>query len=417
MKKSGRWISVFTSAILLSLSVILASCSDLPPGDASSPGIQEEVPAGRTSADEIPDTSSGSEAGSAGNGSGEGAAGPGSGGESDITFSEESAGGSEQTAEEALSPEKVEEIVHSFEEAVFVPDLVSSGSPYIVLNDNIPFFAKENLPTESFEYYSDLDDLGRCGIACANIGQDIMPVEERGNIGQIKPSGWHTIKYDIIDGIYLYNRCHLIAYELSGENANEKNLITGTRYMNIYGMLPFENMVADYVKETNNHVLYRVVPVFAEENDLLAYGVIMEGWSVEDGGEGICYNVFVFNVQPGILIDYATGESSLADTGSAPDSGNGTEDAPQNPGDENSQVPDASQNSGDKSSPEGDDTDGAQADAPRGTAYILNTNTKKFHYPDCSSVKQMAEKNKQEYTGSREDVISMGYDACKRCKP
>lgn len=445
MKKSRRWISVFTSALLLSLCLTLSSCSELPGGDTSSPGIQEEISAGSIPSEETSSPSSVPEAEPAGNGTNEEAANRGSGGEPATDASEESGGESAGTAEESLSSEKLEEIVHSFEEGVFVPDIVYSGSPYLVLNNNIPFFTKENLPAESFEYYSDLDGLGRCGIACANIGKDIMPEEERGNIGQIKPSGWHTVKCDIIDGIYLYNRCHLIAYELSGENANEKNLITGTRYMNIAGMLPFENKVADYVKETDNHVLYRVAPVYAAEDDLLAYGVIMEGWSVEDDGEGICYNVFVFNVQPGIRIDYATGESGLAETGSAPDSGGGTPDASQNPvggnpqspgyppdstggttqipdasqnpADGTTQTPDASQNPADEDSQDGNDTDGDQADAPRGTTYILNTNTKKFHYPDCSSVKQMAEKNKWEYTGSREDVVSMGYDACKRCKP
>ena len=178
------------------------------------------------------------------------------------------------------------------------------------MNDNIPFFTKANLPTESFEYYSDLDELGRCGVACANVGRDIMPTEDRGDIGQIKPSGWQTVKYDNVDGKYLYNRCHLVGYQLSGENANEKNLITGTRYLNVQGMLPFENMIADYVKETGNHVLYRVAPIF-DDDDLLAYGVLMEGWSVEDEGDGICFNVFVYNVQPDIVINYEIGRAHV----------------------------------------------------------------------------------------------------------
>ena len=163
---------------------------------------------------------------------------------------------------------------------------------------------------ESYETYSPLDELGRCGVAQANIGLDLMPTEKRGSIGQVKPSGWQTVKYDIVDGKYLYNRCHLIGYQLSGENANRENLITGTRYMNVEGMLPFENMVADYVKETENHVLYRVTPVF-EGSELVARGVQIEALSVEDNGDGICFNVFVFNVQPGIVIDYATGDSHL----------------------------------------------------------------------------------------------------------
>lgn len=185
-----------------------------------------------------------------------------------------------------------------------------SGEPYIVIEDNQPDFPEEDLTDASFESYHELDDLGRCGAAYANIGQDLMPTEKRGSIGQVKPTGWHTVKYDIVDGKYLYNRCHLIGYQLTAENANEKNLITGTRYMNTEGMLPFENMVADYVKETGGHVLYRVTPVFLED-DLLVEGVQMEGYSVEDEGDGICFNVFVYNVQPGIRIDYKTGESSL----------------------------------------------------------------------------------------------------------
>lgn len=183
-----------------------------------------------------------------------------------------------------------------------------SGEPYVVLQDNWPDFDAGDLTTEPFEFYSELDSLGRCGVAYANICLEIMPTEERGDIGQVKPSGWQTVKYDCVDGKYLYNRCHLIGYQLAGENANKQNLITGTRYMNVEGMLPFENMVDDYVEETENHVLYRVTPIF-EGTNLVASGVHMEAFSVEDEGEGICFNVFVYNVQPGITIDYATGES------------------------------------------------------------------------------------------------------------
>lgn len=251
-----------------------------------------------------------------------------------------------------------------------------TGEPYVIVNNNVPYFSEEDLVIQSYESYSNLDNLGRCGIACANIGLDIMPTEERGEIGLIKPSGWHTVKYDNVDGKYLYNRCHLIGYQLSGENANEKNLITGTRYMNVDGMLPFENMVADYVKETGNHVLYRVTPVFEGEN-LLASGVLMEAKSVEDKGADLQFCVYVYNVQPGITIDYLTGESSCI------------EDPPVT-----------------QAEPE-----------PQETTYILNTNTKKFHYPNCFSADQMKQKNKQEYTGNREDVILQGYDPCKRCNP
>ena len=183
-----------------------------------------------------------------------------------------------------------------------------ADEPYVVINDNKPEFSKEDYTTESYEYYSELDSLGRCGYAMACIGRDLMPTEERGSLGQRKPSGWQTVNYDFVDGKYLYNRCHLIGFQLSGENANEKNLITGTRYMNTEGMLPFENMIADYVKETGNHVLYRVTPIFDGDN-LVARGVQMEAWSVEDDGEGICFNVYCYNNQPGIVIDYATGKS------------------------------------------------------------------------------------------------------------
>lgn len=183
-----------------------------------------------------------------------------------------------------------------------------SGEPYVVLQGNIPGFDEGDFTTEAFEYYSELDYLGRCGVAYANICLELMPTEPRGEIGQVKPSGWHTVKYDCVDGKYLYNRCHLIGFQLAGENANEKNLITGTRYLNVVGMLPFENMVDNYVEETENHVLYRVTPIFDGEN-LVASGVQMEAWSVEDEGEGLCFNVYVYNVQPGVTIDYATGES------------------------------------------------------------------------------------------------------------
>lgn len=185
-----------------------------------------------------------------------------------------------------------------------------TDEPYVVLNNNEPEFNEEDFTKETFEIYSELDVLGRCGPAFANIGIETMPTEERGEIGQIKPSGWQTIKYDNIDGKYLYNRCHLIGYQLTGENDNEKNLITGTRYMNVEGMLPFENMVADYIETTENHVLYRVTPIFEGEN-LVASGVQMEAKSVEDNGEGICFNVYVYNSQPGIEINYTTGASKL----------------------------------------------------------------------------------------------------------
>lgn len=185
-----------------------------------------------------------------------------------------------------------------------------SNDNYVVLNNNEPNFTESDYTTDSFEHYSKLDSLGRAKVAYANIGVDLMPTEERGSIGQVKPSGWHLVKYDIVNGKYLYNRCHLIGFQLTGENANEKNLITCTRQMNTVGMLEFENKVANYIKSTNNHVLYRVTPIYKDDN-LLASGVVMEAYSVEDSGEGIKFNVFVYNVQDGIDIDYKTGDSKL----------------------------------------------------------------------------------------------------------
>jgi len=182
--------------------------------------------------------------------------------------------------------------------------------PYVVLNNNQPEFTEEDFAKDIFEEYSKLDYLGRCGPAFAKIGMETMPTEERGEIGAVKPSGWQTVKYDNVEGKYLYNRCHLIGYQLTAENANERNLITGTRYMNVQGMLPFENIVAEYVRDTKNHVLYRVTPIFEEEN-LVANGVQIEAKSVEDNGKTICFNVYVYNNQPGITIDYSNGESEL----------------------------------------------------------------------------------------------------------
>ena len=261
-----------------------------------------------------------------------------------------------------------------------------SGKAYIAVNDNNPYFTESDLTTKSFEKYAPLDSLGRCGVAYANVGIDIMPTEKRGSIGIVKPSGWHSIKYENVDGKYLYNRCHLIGYQLSAENANTSNLITGTRYLNIQGMLRFENMVADYVKETKNHVLYRVTPIF-EGNNLLASGVLMEGYSVEDDGAGICYNVYCYNVQPGIKINYATGDSEAED-GSAPYGSSAVVTKPS-----------------------------TQTNHSPRTTYIGNKNTKKFHYPDCSSVDQMKDSNKVYLTGTRDQAIQQGYDSCGRCCP
>ena len=208
-----------------------------------------------------------------------------------------------EDAQSDALPEYLGEGAESIEE---IPEF--SGAAYVAVNGNMPFFLPEEITEESYEYYAELDQLGRCGVTMACIGIDIMPTEDRGEIGSVKPTGWQSVKYDCVEGKYLYNRCHLIGFQLAGENANKRNLITGTRYLNIEGMLPFENLVADYVQETKNHVLYRVTPLFDGDN-LVAHGVLMEGYSVEDEGEGVCFCVYAYNVQPGIIIDYTTGES------------------------------------------------------------------------------------------------------------
>lgn len=278
-----------------------------------------------------------------------------------------------------------------------------SGTPYTEVNGNKPYFTEADLTTQSFETYSELDSLGRCGVAYANVGQDLMPTEPRGEIGAVKPTGWHLVKYDDVDGKYLYNRCHLIAYMLAAENANPQNLITGTRYLNVQGMLPFETKVCDYVKNTGNHVLYRVTPIFDGDN-LLADGVLMEAYSVEDAGEGIQFCVFAYNVQPGIGIDYATGDNWAESSGTYQSTAASV--AVETP------VPQPETDTAVQITPESSAPQESQ-----GITYVLNTNTKKFHYPTCSSVNDMKEKNKQIYTGSREEVINMGYVPCKRCNP
>ena len=191
-----------------------------------------------------------------------------------------------------------------------------AGEPFVMIADGVPTFTEEDLTTESYEYYEELDDLGRCGVTEACVGLDLMPTEHRGSISSVRPTGWVQNQYDWVDGKSLYNRCHLIGHQLSGEDANRQNLITGTRYLNVDGMLPFENMVADYVKETGDHVLYRVTPVF-QGDELVARGVQMEGMSVEDGGESVLFNVYCYNVQPGVEIDYATGDNWAAEEAAA----------------------------------------------------------------------------------------------------
>ena len=281
------------------------------------------------------------------------------------------------------------------------------GKAYVAVNDNIPFFTEEELSNASYETYGELDSLGRCTVCVASVGQNLMPAEERGNIGAVKPTGWHTVKYDFVDGKYLYNRCHLIGYQLTGENANEKNLITGTRYLNIEGMLPFENMVADYVKETDQHVMYRVTPVFEGDN-LLSAGVLMEGKSVEDNGEGVLFCVFAYNVQPGVSIDYATGESA-ADGTIVNDTS--VQEETQQPADNNVQQKETQQPA---------DTNVTQQETSQSAetqTYVLNTNTHKFHKPGCYSVEKIKPENYAEFTGTREEAIAYGYDPCKNCNP
>lgn len=236
--------------------------------------------------------------------------------ESDVTTVQETDTTTTPETEATTTPETDTTTATTTQVPVFsLSDIPAfDGEPYVTINGNVPYFDDSDLTTNSYESYSDLDSLGRCGVCIASIGQDIMPTEERGSIGSVKPTGWQTVKYNgVVDGNYLYNRCHLIGFQLAGENANTKNLITGTRYLNVDGMLPFENMVADYVKETNNHVLYRVTPIF-DGNNLVASGVLMEAKSVEDNGDGILFNVYCYNNQPGVTIDYATGNSSLDGT-------------------------------------------------------------------------------------------------------
>ena len=247
-----------------------------------------------------------------------------------------------------------------------------SGEPFAIIGNNIPRFTQEDFKSESYEFYDDLDASNRCTYTMACIGRDLMPTEDRDNIGMVRPTGWVTAKYDFVDGKYLYNRCHLIGFQLTGENANERNLITGTRYMNVQGMLPFENMVADYIKETGNHVLYRVIPIF-DGNNMLASGVTMEAWSVEDNGEGICFYVYAYNVQPGVEIDYATGESWLA----APVAGEGEEVR----------------------------------------TYVVNTGSGKFHDGSCTQAVSIKSENKESFETTRSQMLAWSFEPAGCCKP
>ena len=256
------------------------------------------------------------------------------------------------------------------------------GKAYVAVNNNEPFFTDSDMTTTAFENYSDLDSLGRCGVAYANICKDIMPTEERGKIGMIKPSGWHTVKYDVIKDRYLYNRCHLIGYQLAGENANPKNLITGTRYLNVEGMLPFENLVADYVNNTGNHVLYRVTPMFSGSN-LVANGVLIEAKSVEDNGGGILFNVYCYNVQPGVGINYENGDSWLDGTTGSTSSGS------------------------DSSAAENSAADSSNSE----TMVHITATGKKYHRAGCRTLK------KSDTEVTLDEAKSMGLSPCGICNP
>ena len=299
---------------------------------------------------------------------------------------------------------------------------------YVEINNGDPFFTENEITDEAFERYSMLDPLGRCGVAIACIGIEIMPTEDRGEIASITPTGWeyggisNNNQYDFVERNYVYNRCHLIGYQLTGENDNERNLITGTRYMNIEGMLPFEDEVADYVEESGNHVMYRVTPIF-NGLDYVARGVLMEGYSVEDNGRGICFCIYAYNVQPGVTIDYFTGvnvksgnplpeidtegdnRNEIAGGGSSNESGEGSDtDSGGSSGssNKNDSFIDSPEHKGDISSCD----------------YIVNINSLKFHLPNASCINdKFKEENRRYYIGTKEELIENGYVACKTCKP
>ena len=273
-----------------------------------------------------------------------------------------------------------------------------SGEPWTRVNGNTPFFTEEEITEQSFEEYGELDALGRCTGAFACVGPDLMPTGARESISEIRPTGWHIVKYDGIDGNFLYNRCHLIAYGLTAENANERNLITGTRYMNTAGMNDFENETIAYIRRTGNHVLYRVTPVF-EGSNLVASGVLMEGLSAEDSGRGIRFCVYAYNVQPDVIINYETGESTGALF-------TGTENIDHSPARQNPSANDAHAGSDDGfTEPASDIT------------YVININSGKFHRPDCSSVREMSQHNRRDVTDTREELTARGFEPCGKCRP
>ena len=317
--------------------------------------------------------------------------------------SEENAGAQATSAEddsaskaEASETQKAGSAV-KYDQSKFISTIPEwKDKPYCEVNGNVPDFAADEIWTSTQESLDPLDSLGRCGTANSCIGVDGMPDQPRGNISEIHPSGWHSDSYDNVEGGKLYNRCHLIAHKLSGDDAVARNLITGTGYMNRQGMLPFEDQIEEYVKSTRNHVMYRVTPCFAGD-ELVARGVHMQAISVEDKGKGLAFNVYCYNVQPGIEIDYLTGDNKLEGEAKEP------EDAKQ-----------LTENSGNAGIADQTEED---TQASPVLTYVLNTNTRKFHYPDCNSVKQMKDKNKSEVEGTRDEVIAMGYDPCGNCHP
>lgn len=279
-----------------------------------------------------------------------------------------------------------------------------SGTAYAVMNGNEPYFSENEMSNVSYQEFTELDSLGRCGIAKASVGKDIMPTEKRGEIGMVKPSGWHQNKYDSIKDFdnapgYIYNRCHLIGYQLTGQNANEKNLITGTRYLNVTGMLPFENEVAEYVEETGNHVEYHVTPVFVDD-ELLSRGVLMEAESVEDNGAGVKFNVFCYNVEPGIDIDYKTGENWLSESVETQETEETVETA-------------AETEAAESTYPELLKVTGELSDY----RLIVNINSHRIHSPDCKNAAKISEKNRRGYNGSIDDLLNAGYKKAKDCNP
>ena len=282
-----------------------------------------------------------------------------------------------------------------------IPDYY--GSPYVEINGGEPFFTEREITDRAFESYSELDPLGRCGVAFACIGLEIMPTEPRESIASITPTGWeyggmsNNNTYDFINDGYVYNRCHLIGFQLAGENDNERNLITGTRYMNIDGMLPFENQVADYVEGTGNHVMYRVTPMY-NGLDYVAQGVLMEAYSVEDSGRGVCFCIYVYNVQPGVTIDYFTGVNVAN-------------------GEQLPEIEDDGRGDSSIKNPDKDDDTVGDNDSQVECDYVLNTNSKKFHIPGKSCAESISEKNREDYTGTREELIKDGYSPCGICKP